>query len=62
MDRDRYEQDVRKREANSLVDDFIRQLEACSSQEEKRQKVWELIFYFQRAVYRQRPGPGEVEL
>ncbi len=49
---ERYEDDPRKREANALVDEFIKQLEACLSYEEKRQKVWELVFGIQRAATR----------
>jgi len=45
--------DPRQQEADTLVDEWIRQYEACSTHAEKREKVWELVFGVVRGARKQ---------
>lgn len=51
------EQETRKQEADELVKRFLRELDACTSEDERIAKVWELVHGVARGARKQEAQP-----
>ncbi|HET7639937.1 MAG TPA: hypothetical protein VFK47_14510 [Ktedonobacteraceae bacterium] len=45
--------DQRKQEANELVKRFLRELDACKTEQERIAKVWELVYGVEKGARKQ---------